>query len=591
MRTNRLFIPLRLKFILFFSLVITVPLLLIGMLTYRQYMDQVERDANLYTGQIAGQMVNSIDRYYREMERLTAAPYYDPSAMEILRVHSEARSGSFVPFEEINKMSLLISSLASDRSEIQNILVFTPDGVLFTNTDNAVQKTWEPEATPWMTEVADADGAIVAIPPHSAKYYISGERTVISLARVIRDPQTHRHLGIIKIDLTQRGFASVFGIEEYRPGTVILISDSAGGSLYASGQSPETEGAPDRQLFLTAEQASLLSGMVVKVLVPEADLKKNAQSLIRYTLIVSAAALLLAFLLSGLLTAKLTKPIRHLAAVMRKVQRGELRERAKVTTRDEIGLLTEGFNTMVAELDRLVHQVYESELRDKEAQLSALEAQINPHFIYNTLESINLKALEQGSMELSEAVVSLGRLLRYNVDRSERLVRLEDELQFAEAYLRIQSFRLGERLSMDIHSDFSLEACLLPKLILQPLVENAIEHGMLERPLHICIRAYSTEEDLVVEVADDGAGLPAGKQEQLRRMLSEPRTLERRTGSFGRRVKGFALRNVNERLRLLYGQPYGLDFDENLQGGASFRIRIPLQWEEGQYAQASAGGG
>jgi two-component system, sensor histidine kinase YesM len=585
MKVSKLFLPLRLKFILFFCLLITIPLTIIGILTYRQYMNQVEQDANLYTGQIANQIINSFDHYYREMDRLTTAPYYDPSVMEILRSRGAANARDFVSLEEINKMSMLISSLAAERPEIQNILIFTLDGVLFTNTDNSINKVWEPDAAPWMEEVTAADGAILAIPPHSARYYQSGDRTVISLARVIRDPQTHRHLGIIKIDLTQRGFASIFGMSEFKPDTVIHVSDKKGNKLYSSeeGQNdpkdrkePVFNGGP---LFLTAEQVSSLSGIVVKALVPEEDLKSNARSLIRYTLLVSIAALLSAFLLSGLLAAMLTKPIRHLAAVMKKVQRGEFKERANVTTRDEIGLLTEGFNAMVAELDRLVHQVYEGQLREKEAQLSTLESQINPHFIYNTLESINVKALEWGNIELSEAVVSLGRLLRYTVDKQERLVRLGDELQFAEAYLQIQSFRLGDMLRMQIHSDLSLDSCLMPKLILQPLVENAIEHGMQESPLTIRIRACSLEEDLLIYVEDDGAGLTEHKLMELDKILNEPEKRKISIGSFGTRKKGFALRNVNERIKLLYGQGYGLFFDRSLRQGASFFIRIPLRWE------------
>ncbi|MFD2383057.1 sensor histidine kinase [Paenibacillus xanthanilyticus] len=564
-----------------FCLLSTIPLTLIGFLSYKQYIHQVEKDANTYTVQIAMQIQNSIDRYYREMERLTAVPYYDPSVMAILRNHASADSGDFVPLEEINKMSLLISSLAAERSEIQNILIFSLDGVLYTNTDDSIDKFWRSEDTPWMNAVMEADGAIVAIPPHHAKYYKSGERTVISLARVIRDPQTHRHLGIIKIDLTQKGFASLFGMSDMVPDTVIHVLDQQGETYFSSltGNGARMPEAPNGPLFLTAEQHSELTGFVVKALVPEENLKKNANVLIRYSLWVSIASLLAAFLLSYLLAATMTKPVRHLAVMMRKIQRGEFKERAKVTTNDEIGLLTEGFNSMVSELDRLVHQVYENELREKEAQLSALQNQINPHFIYNTLESINMKALQMGIMELSEAVVSLGRLLRYTIDWHEKLVHLADELQFADAYLQIQAFRLGDQLRVQILSDLSLESCLMPKLILQPLVENAIEHGMTEGPIHIQIRACYEEEDLLIYVEDDGAGISPEKLDELDALLNGPEKRHARIGSFGARKKGFALRNVNERIKLLYGPAYGLFHERTAGQGATFYIRIPLRWE------------
>jgi two-component system, sensor histidine kinase YesM len=581
MRVNRLFIPLRLKFIVLFCLLSTVPLTTIGLLSYKQYIHQVENDANVYTGQIAKQILNSIERYYRDMERLTTVPYYDPSVMNLLRNHASLHTRDFVPIEEINKMSLLISSLAAERSEIQNILILALDGVLFTNTDDAVDKFWRQEDTPWMKAVLQAEGAIVAIPPHHAKYYKSGEQTVISLARVIRDPQTNQNLGIIKVDLNQKGFASLFGMHDVIPDTIIQVLDLNGATYFSSSDliGMKLSKVKDEPLFLTAELQSSLTGFVVKALVPEADLKQSANALIRYSLLVSVAALLTAFLLSFFIASKLTNPILHLAVMMRKIQRGEFKERATVTTHDEIGLLTEGFNSMVSELDRLVHQVYEGQLREKEAQLSALQSQINPHFIYNTLESINVRVLEWGNMELSEAVVSLGRLLRYTVDQHETLVHLADELKFADAYLQIQSFRLGDQLSVQIFSDVSLEACLMPKLILQPLVENAIEHGMAEGPIHIQIRACYEEEDLLIYVEDDGAGISPGKLAELEASLNIPEKRQDRIGVFGSRKKGFALRNVNERIRLLYGPSYGLFCKRRSGKGTSFYIRIPLRWE------------
>lgn len=578
MKRTPIFFPLRLKFIIFCFILITIPLTIIGFLIYVQYMNQVENDANQYTGQLANQIVNSMDRYYQDMDRLTTIPYYDPEVMSILALHSSPELPGFVHLEEIRRMSLMISSLSSGRSEIQNILIFTMDGTLFTNTDDSVNKTWEPNLAPWMQEVVAADGGIVAIPPHSAGYYKSGDSTVISLARVIRDPQTHRHLGAIKIDLNRRGFASIFGADELRSDIVIHISDKYGQVLFASGDQ-QSRNVQSEPLFLTAESTSPLSAISVKVLVPEAELKKNARALVRYTLLVSAAALLFAYLFAGIFASRLTQPIRRLSSLMKKVQRGDFRERAKVTTRDEIGLLTEGFNTMVTELDRLVHQIYEIRILEKEAQLTALESQINPHFIYNTLESINVKALERGNNELSEIIVSLGKLLRYTVDKRERFVRLEDELQFAEAYLQIQAFRLGDMLAMEILCDLSLVSCLMPKLLLQPLVENAVEHGFYGGPLTIRIRVCSEEEDLFLYVEDNGAGISDSKLHELDQLLYGQEKPQAGIGSFGARKKGFALRNVNKRIQLLFGPPYGLYIDRTVQIGTTFYLRIPLRWE------------
>src|SRR5690606_27649838 len=151
----------------------------------------------------------------------------------------------------------------------------------------------------------------------------------------------------------------------------------------------------------------------------------------------------------------LVRPIAHLHAKMRQVQRGLFNERAVVTTHDEIGQLTEGFNTMIGEIERLVREVYETRRREREAELSALQSQIHPHFLYNTLEMMTMLALQGNRTQLSDIVTNLGKLLRYTVDRQEQKVYLQDEVRFVEAYLQIQGMRLGSRLAAEIRIDSS----------------------------------------------------------------------------------------------------------------------------------------
>ena len=186
---------------------------------------------------------------------------------------------------------------------------------------------------------------------------------------------------------------------------------------------------------------------------------------------------------------------------------GTFNIRADIQTHDEIGQLTERFNTMVEEINKLVKEVYEVRLQEREAELIALQSQINPHFLYNTLETINMMALDKKDTKLSDIVTSLGRLLRYTVDKQEKPVSLKDEMVFVESYIQIQSFRMGDKLNMEMYIDPSFESCQVPKLILQPFIENVIEHAVDTNPVTVKLRVSVQEDDLILTIQDNGLGM------------------------------------------------------------------------------------
>lgn len=191
-------------------------------------------------------------------------------------------------------------------------------------------------------------------------------------------------------------------------------------------------------------------------------------------------------------------------------------------------------------------------------------------------------ALQGNTRELSGVVTSLGKLLRYTVGRQEQMVYVLDEVRFVEAYLRIQGMRLGDKLQAVIHIDSSFDYCVVPKLILQPLIENVIEHAMGQDKLQLALTASVEEEDLVLSVKDDGLGITGERMQELKEQLYQNKSrpgMETEQGGFGRIQKGFALRNVHQRLRLLYGEPYGLTLENTAERGVTVSLRLPMNWE------------
>jgi len=270
------------------------------------------------------------------------------------------------------------------------------------------------------------------------------------------------------------------------------------------------------------------------------------------------------------LSATITKPVKSLAKAMKRFEKGDYSVRLNPRGKDEMGQLMHAFNYMADEIDTLIHRVYEVRLARQEAEIAALEAQINPHFLYNALDAIQWMLIGKAEHEIAEVVRSLGKILRYSVDRQQRFVTLENELQYVEHYLHIQKYRLEDRLAYEIEVDETLRAHIIPKLILQPLIENAIIHGVEGVPKAIITLVGSVEDDrLILTVRDYGKGMTPAELETVRMNLE----LDDETAHVG-------MRNVHRRLRLQFGDPYGLTVDAEPGRGCTVTISLPLMKKE-----------
>ncbi|MBO9605357.1 MAG: sensor histidine kinase [Paenibacillaceae bacterium] len=587
------YLSIRAKFIILFIFLILTAFMIIGTSTYVKYSAYTDKSSKESALQLVDQMRITMDRYVKELERITLAPLYDENVLQILNRHIGSRQQSvYLATDEELKMNLFISSLAFDRSEVESIMFFANDGSIFSNLDNSVKKSWDPSTNEWMEAVRRANGALAILPPQPAEYYVGQSVAGLSLARLIRQPGTNQALGFIKVDLKAHGLDQIFSSIGNHQNFMLEIINLQGEQVYSVQRGaaeqrafPLPDGVPadgGNDAFISSSVVSDYSGLRLTGRIPIADLQKDARELIRFIAFVAIGAVVFAIALATVTSDRLVKPILHLQKKMRLVQKGSFKERAEVTTGDEIGTLTEVFNMMVGEIDRLVNEVYELGLREREAVISTLQKQMNPHFLYNTLESINMKAIEGDNWELSDIITSLGKLLRYTVDREERFVTLHDEIQFVESYLQIQSFRLGERLRTVIHIDAALQSGLVPKLILQPLVENVIEHAIGHDAVTVTITGkVADSDDLLLIVQDDGIGIGDEQAARIERLLYSPADMKREMpGGFGKVRHGFGLRNVHQRIRLLYGEPYGVCMGRPAAHGAEFQIRVPFRWGE-----------
>ncbi len=323
----------------------------------------------------------------------------------------------------------------------------------------------------------------------------------------------------------------------------------------------------DHKDYYVCGQYNGVTGWKTFSIVSLNDFFPQAKELQRAVFTMVVGAVLLAAILILLISYTFTRPIAKLTAAMKEVEEGNFNIRVVHHSRDEMGRLTDSFNFMTGKINHLVKEVYQEKLAQKNAELEALQAQINPHFLYNTLDSINWMLIEIGAMDLSDVIVSLGDILKYSIHGSDVLVPLEEEIRYIESYLCIQKNRLEERLTATIQVQEEARACMVPKLILQPVVENAILHGVEPQKAggEIRVEARLTGGDLLVTVSDCGEGMDEEELDRCRSVISAE---DPGTDSIG-------MRNVNRRIRLHYGEEYGLSVESRKHQGTVITLRMP----------------
>jgi len=582
---------LRWKLLLLSIFMITVPLSLQGVVTYKEFSSSTERRATENTMQITEQINRNLDRTLAEMQRLSLAPLYDPNVLAILNKYGGADSDAAIPtIEEREKMFLYISGAAYGLQEVKGIQIIAGNGFIFTNVDSTLMRFADSDSLDWSGKVREADGAWTLIPPHHLHHYIPGDpNEYFSVARMLREPGSNRQLGMIVIDLKLDVFRTILANYRFEENGNLFVVNGANDLFFektsgdtepsltgdlravsASFGSGVYERAPNGKRYITVVDNSAYSGLKVIAYIPESVLLKETKQLQNFTIAIAILFVAAAGVIAIFFAYRISQPLVKLKQKMLLVETGNFKQSVPVETQDEIGQLGRGFNRMSEEINRLVNEVYAVELREKEAELANLQSQINPHFIYNTLESINMMALQKDNYEVSDMVTALGGMLRYAVTQNARTVALEEELASVGAYLKIQQLRYGDRLRVAFDAEPGTEGLHVPKLLLQPLVENAIFHGIGDREEggEVWISASRFEDELLICVRDDGVGMDETQIERLRQSMLSPEPP-------GPRRRGLALRNIAHRLRLIFGPTAELHMDGSPGGGMAFTITIP----------------
>jgi two-component system sensor histidine kinase YesM len=262
---------------------------------------------------------------------------------------------------------------------------------------------------------------------------------------------------------------------------------------------------------------------------------------------------------------------------MREVHTDTLNNFIENDSDDELGELINNYNYMIAKMSVLVDEQYKLGKAVKNAELKALQSQINPHFLYNTLDMINWMAYKNMTSEISSAVKKLAKFYKLSLNKGNDIISINDEINHVSLYTEIQNMRYSNRISLEIDIDDFIRNCKIPKITLQPIAENAIIHGIFAKgdvEGKILIRGTIDENAIYIKVSDNGIGI---KESELPFILSTKRVKSNSTSSKG---SGYGIRNINERLKLYYGDDFGLSFTSTYEKGTTVTIKIPIIEDE-----------
>lgn len=296
------------------------------------------------------------------------------------------------------------------------------------------------------------------------------------------------------------------------------------------------------------------------------------------SIFVAIIAVLASVVCSVVYSKAISRPIRDLSEEMKTITLNEYSGSTLESREDEIGILQDSFNHMITRNKELIAQQYQAKLEKQNAQLRALQAQINPHFMYNTLQVIGGMALEKDAPEVYSVTLALSDILRYSLNFSKEMVCLEEEVEYLKSYVMIQNERFGGKVQLKLELEPDTRKCLIPKLILQPLAENSFEHGLLNKAGDwlLTVESHTTPEgDLLICIKDNGIGFDSERLAQIREKIELDTVKALNSGSH------IGLANVHARIKLRSAKEgHGVSIDSSPETGTTVSVRMPALYEE-----------
>ncbi len=547
-----------------FSIAAMAGMLFLGFALYLRFAASTEAMVREENKRVIDQVNINLDVYLRNMMRVSDAMYY--------RV---IKSADLADESIHQQMDLLYET---NRDLLVSIVVVEADGSL-------VGLSME-----WFIRAMDRIENLHFSTPHVQNLFIDpgyNYRWVVSLSRAVeltRDGAVTR--GVLLVDMNYSGIEQLFKNVNLGGSGYVYLVDSAGEIIYHPRQQllysnllsennraavsyddgSHVETFDGQERIVTIKTVGYTGWKIVGV-TPMQDAVSDSYAIRTFAVFIILFTIFLMIFVNLFISSRIANPIKRLERSVKGLEGGNWDTEIAVGGSYEVAHLGKTIRTMVAQMRSLMDDIVAEQESKRKSEFDALQSQINPHFLYNTLDSIVWMIENERYPEAVTMVTALARLFRISLSKGKTIISVSDELEHARNYLTIQTMRYKNKFTVSVDAQPETLGLSTIKLIIQPLLENAIYHGMefADGDGEICVRAYLADDDLIIDVEDNGCGIPAD-------VCATLLTDETRVRSKG---SGIGLRNVHQRIRLYYGEPYGLTIISEPDVGTTIRVRLP----------------
>lgn len=559
-----------------FTLMAILVVVAVSFMLYNKFAKTAEENAYLNIQQIIEQVNYHLELYVKGMQDI----------YEVVedQIHETPDISSAVLRERL-------TTLLRTREDLVSVGLFTPEGTLVLDVpDLDMRRNTLLETQSWFESARARPRELSFSAPHIQNLYKGQYIWVVSLSRMMKyreNGKTKEGILLVdvnfrtidelsrKVSLGKRGYAYIIddlGNMVYHPQQQLIYAGLKYENLepvfeYAYGSYMDKSTGESR--YITVRTVEPIRWKIVGVAYPDeiVTTKRDLNQFVFWFLLVVCAAVVV---LAVVVSAKISQPLRRLEKSVKSVGQGDFSTPIHVSGAYEVVQLSKRFNFMLHRIRQLMDQIIHEQEAKRKSELDVLQSQINPHFLYNTLNSV-IRLAERGKKEeIIATITSLSKFFRISLSKGKNIITVEEELEHVRHYLIIQKIRFKNKFDFSIECEEEALSCLTLKLILQPIAENAIVHGIekMQDEGVIRIAAFVKDERLTIRVSDNGLGMTRKVMDQIL------------TGGVRSGGSGVGVKNVNERIRLYYGKSYGLSFESELEEGTTVTITLPKEKTE-----------
>lgn len=579
-------LKLKQKFLLSYFMLIIIPLLLLSSLTSNRVSKIIEDNTTFSTRQAIDQTHSFLSYKLYRIANISDIVRVDKNISSILAKNAV----SYELYDQIKDMNYLRQYLSSfeDVNDIYRVKLYVNDDFVYSTEGVNMFSISQAKGSKWYSILKEYGTKNFWSPSYYLEDSNSSDLKLLSVTASVRNPDNYSEaIGFLRVDFQKQMIEDIIKKANAVEGSFTYIQNFKGDVIASSDDSliknyKVSTSIADKlskadsklQTLEVNNQKCLVSSSLINntdwymiTVIPYSKILSGSRAIRIGVLLLMSVIGTIAYYFAYRFSNSISNRISKLIKGMRKVHDGDLSMYIKNDSNDEIGQLIDDYNFMISRMAVLIEEQYKSGKEVKNAELKALQAQINPHFLYNTLDMINWMSLKNMNKEISEAVKSLAKFYKLSLNKGKDIIALRDELAHVSLYVQIQNMRYSDRINLHLDIDDALYDYSILKITLQPIVENSILHGILGKGSDegiILISGKIEGDELILSVQDDGIGIPSNIIDKI-----FSGDLDSKKGS------GYGLKNINQRIKLFYGEKYGLSFKSEIGKGTTVEIRIP----------------